>query len=1386
MPDDRKLPPKENHRLGACWRATRKTYRTVNAATHHVLGLLLKLLIVAYFLFGTLVLVLRYLVLPNIDGYKPDIEQMASRVLGNPVTIAHIDASWQGLRPRLSLDRVVLHDATGKEALTLPHVAATLSWWTLMAGKLHLSQLEIDRPDLDISRDTDGRLYVAGIRIDNSEGNGLGPDWVLDQQEIVIRDGRLHWNDRKRGAPELALAHVNLVLRNDWLDHRFALTATPPAAFAAPLDVRAVFRHSRFGGRVSDPMRWKGTLYADLRDTDLAVWKAYVDYPIEVRQGKGSVRAWLNFNHAKVADFSADLQLSNVAARLRPDLPMLNLAAVSGRISLNEQFNPLLEDGVPTFGANGYAIALTDFSLRTEDGLYLPRTTISESFVPARNGHPEKTVVKARLLDLQTVANFAERLPLPEEQRKLLVNFAPRGMVSDFSAEWRGALPHPEAYSVKGAFSGLSISAREPRPARAKTAVSAAQPAQPGIPGFRNLTGSIDASERGGSLKLASSQLTLQLPGYLADPVVPVERLTMQADWSFQPNQRLQLDLRKLDFELEGAAGSFSGTHLMPLRRAPHQSPGTIDISGSLSRLDVAKVGRYLPLQIPAALRRWLSGALLGGSASDVSIRLKGDLAQFPFHKGKGEFKVSGRVKDGVLDYGADQPASDGKWPLIDHIDASIAFERARMEINAASARTSGVVLSQVKAVIPDLAVHDMMLDVNGEAAGTLQDFVRFTNSSPVAGWIDHFTAQTRASGNAGLALKLRLPLEHMRDARVQGSLKFADNNVVLRNALPPLLGAGGRLDFQENGFSLAGVRAAFLGGPVAVTGGSQRDGSILVKVDGNLTADGIRKAYPGVLGGASATRVIAGGTRYNASISIAGGHPKIIVESSLSGLKLDFPAPLGKAAADPLPLRFELSDLPSSSPGVERDQIRVSLGPAISALYERRKSAGSDDWQVLRGGIGVNVPAPEPDSGLIANVNMKSLDLDAWNRAIAALIPPTDAAGEQQRPADFAISQYVEPEVLAARAAELIVLGKKLDNVVVGASHQQRTWQANIDSRQASGYVTWNESRSGKGLGKVTARLASLVIPKSAASDVTDLLEGKNSTTQMPALDIVAEDFQLFGKKFGRLDLIAHNAHGFSGREWRISKLSIVNPDAELHGTGKWISRDGGNLSSLTYTLDIADAGRLLDRFGFANVLRGGKGRMQGEISWNGLPFSIDIPSLSGQFSLNIASGQFLKVDPSAAKLLGVLSLQSLPRRLVLDFRDVFSEGFAFDNVSATATIAQGVAKTDNFKMRGVAATALIDGSADIAKEEQDLHVVVIPEINVGAASVVYGLAVNPVIGVGTFLAQLFLRDPLMKAFTFEYRVTGPWKDPVVKRLPRPVAAPANNAADSAAKDGG
>lgn len=1384
------------NRFAVYWKAIQQAYRAANSVTCHALSILFKLGVIAYFVFCALFLVLRYVVLPNIDNYKSDVETMATHAIGSKVSIATIEASWDGLRPHLSLGNVTIHDKFGEEALNLPNVSATLSWWSVVAADLRLHTLQITRPNMDVMRDAQGNLHVAGIAIDtgkSSDGNGM--DWVLSQREIVIREGRLRWNDIRRAAPELLLDDVNLVLRNEWRNHQFALKATPPAGFSAPIDVRAAFVHPHFTHSISNASQWKGELYADLRNTDLAIWKAYFDYPIEVQRGKGSVRAWLNFNHAKVANFTADLTLENVSTRLRKDLEPLNLVRVDGRVSVREEIDSKADDGTPTFGANGYAISLTDFSLLTEDGLEMPTTTISQSYVPAKNGKPEKTEITARLLNLETIANFVERLPLPSAQRQMLVDFAPRGFLRDFSVQWQGTYPYISAYQVKGQFSGLSMNPQAARPAQPKRGKTPAQAAVPAIPGFENLTGIVDASDRGGSFNLFSDNLKLQLPDYFADPVMPFDRLHMQAKWAFQGNNQLLLEVQKMDFAQDGLSGSLSGRHLMPF--GPQSKlQGMIDVTGKVTGFDIQKIGSYLPLNTPEALRNWLTGALVGGTAEDVSIRLKGDLSQFPFHaqgtghKSKGEFSIVGKIENGKLNYAPSHFAKDGKspsWPLLEDIKGTIAFDRTRMEVKAESAKTHGVALSHMKAVIPDLSTHDMQLDIEGDAAGELQAFVGFANHSPVADWIARFTKETKASGNAKLALKLQLPLHEPEKSKVQGTLQFLNNNVTLMNVMPPLVSANGKLEFHEKGFNLPGIKGSFLGGPFTVSGGTQRDGGILIRADGSVSVDELRKTYPTPAMQHLSQR-ISGGTRYSTSIRVRNKRPEIIVESGLQGLALNFPAPLRKAANESLPLKFELNSLQSSDPSTMRDELKLSLGSAIAARYERQKSVENGaEWRVLRGGIGVNVLAPQPDRGLIANVNLESLNIDEWRRVVSSVTSLPDSVGELEEPPEtqpeaqteaqskprmdaLSIAQYIEPEVLAARAGELIVMGKKLDNVVVGASHQKNVWQANIDSEQASGYVTWNESRSGRGLGRVTARLASLIIPKSAESDVTELLEGKNTSTQMPGVDIVAENFELFGKKFGHLELAANNVRGTKGREWRISKLSIANPDGHLNASGKWSSLDGDSTSSLTYTLDITDAGKLLDRFGFVDVLRGGKGKMAGDLSWKGLPFSLDIPSLSGQFTIDIAAGQFLKVDPSAAKLLGVLSLQSLPRRLVLDFRDVFSEGFAFDGITTSATITQGVAKTDNFKMRSVAATVLLDGTADIAKESQNLHVVVIPEINMGAASVVYGLAVNPVIGVGTFLAQLFLREPLMKAFTFEYEITGPWKEPVVTKLDRKV----------------
>ena len=1182
----------------------------------------------------------------------------------------------------------------------------------------------------------------------------------------------MRWRDLQRNAPELVLSNVDFLLQNQWRHHRAALHATPPASLAAPIDLRAEFNHPAFAKQRSDFSQWTGELYADWRNTDLQAWKQYLDYPFELSGGAGGLRAWLKFNRGVVANFTADMALTNLSVKLGPDLSPLNLVEASGRISVGE-VDAGLKEQILSFGAHGHALTLTNFSFRTDQGAVLPSTTVSHIYTAASRVAAEQHQLQITELDLEALAQLARHLPLSAEERQMLSDFTPRGRLHDFSAAWEGSTPSSAKYRVSGQFFDLSLKSQIERPAVAASAGQRAQAAMPSLPGFEDLSGNVEANQDGGNVNLNGKNMSLDLANYFPDPVLAFEDIALRASWSLRERDKLSVKISNMEFTQGGTKGSLEGTHVLPLTKPGKL--GNLDLTLRFPTVELSRVARFMPSMAPLETRDWMTAAMLDGQGRDVSIVIKGDLDKFPFQpryaseKPSGIFKITGKIDNGKLSPAPLELAADKRtqlWPRIEEIRGNLLLDRTRLSIHADSAKTRGAILSGVDVVIPDYWADKINVDVNGSATGSLQTMLAYVNSTPILEWIGNFTEDAHASGNARLNLKMSLPLYDGGQPTVQGNLRFQGNEVQLMRGTPSLQQTSGELSFSDKGFQLTGMQGIFLGGPLNFNGGTQRDGNTQIKFDGGMTADGLARSLPGQAI-RKLSKKISGATRYSALLRIKNQRPELTLESSLSGLAIDLPAPLHKSANEAMPLRFSLTPLALYDELTQSEEIRINLGKAFAARYVRQRSVAKNaPWKLVRGGIGANVPVPAPESGLSINLNVPSLSIDAW-RSVSNLFSETGGAEVVAEAGAIDFSSYITPDMLGIRAAELIVADKKLLNAVVGASRQRGNWQVNIHSDQVVGYATWNDPSSERGAGKLSARLVSLVIPKSVASEVSDLLSGKTSSSQLPGLDIVADNFELMDIKLGHLELSASNAGMTLGREWRINRLAISNPDASLRSSGKWSVIGGENQSGLSYELDITDAGRLLDRFGFERLLKGGKGRMEGDLNWKGPPYDFDIPSLSGNLSLSLATGQFLKVDPGAAKLLGVMSLQSLPRRLVLDFRDLFSEGFAFDGIASTATITRGVIKTDSFKMRGVNAVVLMDGTVDLAEETQNMNVVVIPELNAGAASVVYGLAVNPVIGLGTFLAQLFLRNPLSQALTQEYQVTGPWTDPVVKKIP-------------------
>src|SRR6266850_7220878 len=316
---------------------------------------------IAFFVFATLVLALRFWLLPDIERYRGDIVAAIERSVGLPVKIGGIEAGWLGLRPQISLSDVHLYDHQGREVLALPSIRNVVSWRSLLYAQVRLHSLAVDGPRLDVRRDADGALYVAGMKL-AADGERHFADWLLGQEEIVISNAEIEWRDEKRGAPPLALSALNLKLRNSGDEHAIGFTARPPAALGSSIELRAELA----GRTLTDPGAWSGRLYAELGATDLAAWRAWIDYPLDVREGYGALRLWLTLENGALTEATADFALAQVLARLAPELAPLELAVLQGRLQAKALGNgyELGARGLQLTSAQGVVMQPTDFQIR--------------------------------------------------------------------------------------------------------------------------------------------------------------------------------------------------------------------------------------------------------------------------------------------------------------------------------------------------------------------------------------------------------------------------------------------------------------------------------------------------------------------------------------------------------------------------------------------------------------------------------------------------------------------------------------------------------------------------------------------------------------------------------------------------------------------------------------------------------------------------------------------------------------------------------------------------------------------------------------------------------------------------------------------------------------
>ena len=1352
---------------------------------------------------------LRFVILPHIDDYRPQLEQLLSRQVGRTVTIDEVRASWRGLNPELQLAglKIVGPANDPSAALLFPRINAVGSWRSLLVADLRLNSLEISTTSLTIERLDHEHLRLASFMIDLTKpSDGKLLRWLLAQREIRLRsDGEsaILWRDHVRQAPDLSLENVQFVLRNQGTLHQLALhihapklarrdAQTPQGTQIAPFVFQANFHHP-WWQRASTWQQWYGQIYASLPAFDATQIEPYLDvkramptYPLERVTGYGYAQIWLDFAEQKLMGLTGNVDLHNVVVEFlgkenqtsNPAPKSVVIEAMQGRGGW--QITP-----------KGLRVFSHGFSLRED-----PKTAGAVSLQPLTlnyqaewhdsRGLPlkePKHSLRLNELDLNTLHTLLNRLPILPDLHKKLDRFQPEGVLTNLQADLQGPLSVPTRYQLKTNFHGLGWQAQD-------NPKHTANDPHTGLPGMEKADGSAQMNEQGGQVLLTMKDGALIVPGIWENPRVPLDELQTTFSW-----QKLtpQSDPRRPIWEIRIPTMRFTNPdatgNLDAIYQTGGKGLGILDLNATLTRANGARAARYLPLVLPSQVREWVADNVQAADARNMEFRVKGDLIDIPHGDSKlSTFRISSDIDKLKLGIGPG-------WPTFEQGRGNFVFDQHTFQANLKQASVLGAQIRETKVKISDL-LHSV-LEVEGAAQGSLQTFLQYVQRSPLDELLSQSLHEAQGNGDANLQLKLALPIAELDKSKIQGLLQVKNAELTLQPEIPNIQKAAGRIEFTERGFTLRGINGITLGGPIRIEGGTRQDGTTQLRLDGNITPSGLNGYMPH-----PAWSRLTGSTRYTGNVTVANGTPAVQFESNLQGISSSLPAPFAKTVNEVWPLRMDTVTLATNTQErmgkagakpliVMQDEIRLAINTPsnqnIRLRIERIRPRDKDKngrlnpLVISRAGLSVNEaadlpassstsPLPNlPPNGLSIGLNIPTLNIDVW-RSMLNTTPLNARPASNQTP--FRLVQ------IRIRSHALTLFGRTFADIDFTANHSNNAWEANLDSSAAAGYFIWRDQVGKEMTGRLVGRMPKFYIPR---EDVEDLAEvGDGNEDELPALDLVIEDFRVGQKELGRLELSALNNGRGNGRVWQLQKLALENPNAKLTATATWRQvpfngrSNAANTRAITksqtqmkFTLQGNDFGKLADRLGYSGALRRGEGTLTGELRWQGAPTAFDPASLDGKIELDIQRGQFVKIDAGAGKLLGVLSLQALPRRLTLDFRDIFSQGFAFDSINGQVSIDNGIARTNTFKMKSPAAAVVIEGSANLGLETQDLHVVVVPDTNPGIATLAYGLA-NPIIGLGAFVGQLLLRDPLSKAFTFEYQVTGKWDDPQVEKLDR------------------
>ena len=1239
-------------------------------------------------------------------------------------------------------------------------------------GQPRFSNVQVFSPKLTLTRTKDGLIYFAGKAINKPSaeaGDDRLVEFLLDQPGAEIRNASLTWNDLQLDKT-LTLTDLNLKIEKASGKHRIGFSAKPPSPLATLLEARAELQLALPTAKKNannKPEAWQvqGKIFAQVGDLNLSEIKQYVALPDQLKTGRGNLRSWVEIDTESpitkqrgnpIARISADVNIGDTSLQIGENLAPLQIAKLAGRIDYDAL------DG-------GFKVGSRNLTFQTKDVTAATPADFSVSMLHQSDAQKAGGEFTANAIDLKVVTSLLGYFPVGAAARDAVKRYAPRGLVNKTKFVWTGYLDALKQYAVTGEVVQFGLNAD------GKT---------PGLSGF---SGNIDATEKGGKLTVASKKIQFDLPETFKNPLV-FDALDADAAWAFS-DIGLKVDIARLSLSNPGLVGDLSGSYLLDNGKnatvnSPNKSPGTVDIKGKFTQLDLAKVSDYLPISLPDT-RSYIERALRSGSIVGGDFSVRGALYEFPFHNGVGgDFKLALKTRNAVFRY-------VDSWPQVDAIDADLAFHNTKLALKIDKAKIFNAEFKNAVVEIEDLQAPNALIKINAVANARAEDTLRFLRESPMIKNVGSFTEFLSLEGLGKLTLTLNVPIGRdttSEQLSVNGSYQIEKGNgrayfgggaiggAVNSPANPSFSNISGLIQFTKKSVKATNITATAFDNPLTVQISGGGESSVVTEISGRASVAKLEEVLPFKL-----PAQVRGTINFATTITPSPSGVKISLESNLVGLSSSLPTPAQKAESDIRALKVVLNDAGSTT---ERIQISVAgvtpTAPVIQATLARFKAVdGADPLATgVYGGV-LNLSGnattanikPAIPRGIYINGTLAALDFDAWRIAINNMYPvvatPLVGSGTM-KPEESIFSGF------DLNADSFVAFGRNFNAMKMKGRRVDADWRATVESPSIAGDVTWRPQAFGDG-GLVRARLRNFVLSDAAPTAVnTAVATTSAELNDVPALDIVADKFVWKSYELGKLELVAAPKE----RAWRIDKMNISNGHATLESSGEWrrdaLKKGGSSASTTTLKtkLQVKNLNALFAQFNHADDMKGGSGVLEGTLSWPGHVYQYEASRLSGEFKLEALAGRFSKIDPGAGKLLGLMSLQSIPRRFSFDFRDVFNEGFAFDSITGDMKINSGVVNTENFEINGPAAKVKMVGEVNLNNETQNLIMTVRPAIS-GVAALAAGLALaNPLIGAALLVTQKVLQDPIDNVLATRFSVTGTWADPITAKTDRQTTA--------------